>query len=1263
LTEEERFRKKKRRQTNGGSLVFPADLPICALRQTIIEHIRANQVVIITGETGSGKTTQIPKMCLAAGRGENGMIALTQPRRIAAVSIASRIASEMGQSCGELVGYKIRFEEKTSADTLIKVMTDGMLLSETSFDRSLRAYDTIIVDEAHERGLNIDFLLGYLKTLLVKRKDLKLIITSATIDTDKFAQAFRNAPVVEVSGRMFPVEVRYRPIDPIKEEKGEITYIDAAVDCVMQLQNERHFEDILIFLPTEQDIREACEKLSQKCSGLVVPLYARLSSGAQQLVFAPSKDQKIIVSTNIAETSLTIPGIKYVIDSGLARMVEYNPRSQTTGLPVKPISRSSADQRMGRCGRVQNGICIRLYSPEDYAGRPVYTTPEILRSNLAGVVLKMLSLNLGSPTAFPFIDPPQPKNIRDGIDILRDLGALTRNDPAEEGSYQLTPIGKAMAAFPLDPRISRMIMEAQKEGCINEIAVIAAYLSIQDPRERPFDKMDQAAAVHEPFKHQESDFLGYLRLWNSYADSLEKMKTQNKLRKFCREHFLSYRRMMEWRDIYSQILDIVDGGRVTRHRKPVKIDIDQAISDKIHRCILSGYLSNIACKKEKNIYTAAKSREVMIHPGSGLFNRGGSWIVAAEIAVTSRLFARHVANINRAWLEPLGGEHCRHVYWGAHWEKSRGQVVVFEKIMLFGLTIVEQRCVAYSRINPVEAWKIFIREALVTGAVSRKPPFLQHNLSLLEKLTKTEDKLRKRGMVADEETIAGLYEKKLPLLSDMQSLLALIKNRGDDFFLRFKEEELLIEEPNPEELSLRPDSIELGNAVLPCQYRFEPGKAEDGVTVCVPVGLLGKASSGNIERQLPTLLEEKVQYLLKAIPKNFRRLLPHPAEIARMFCKTYVHHELSLPQALTQFLLKKFKLTVPVDAWPLDKVPDHLNVRYSIIGESGETIKTSRDILALQKEFNDSLQATSLEDYRRTWEKDNISHWNFGTIPDYVEIKGRHGLIGLAYPALKTSDEGISLRLFSNEQEARKSHIHGIAALYALHFAEKLRQLKKNISLPADLKAQAAMIGNVRHIEQSIFNRTIRDLFERDIRSAEDFQEYAHQVSPKILQYGQDMIAQALPIIRGFADCRRVLDHLTMKNQRNRPVLKFLQSTLCDLQTQVGVDFLEVNSLERLREIPRYLKALSIRAERGSLNLSAIETRWRDVSAYLHIYHELKKSVTIHTSSEKKNRIEELQSMIEEYKISLFAQEMKTRYPVSRKRLDQLIEEINHIVY
>ncbi len=1144
-------------------------------------------------------------------------------------------------------------------------MTDGMLLAETAQDRDLLAYDTIIVDEAHERSLNIDFILGYLRTLLLKRKDLKLIITSATIDTAKFSEAFDKAPVIEVSGRMYPVEVRYSPIDPVREEKGELTYVDEVLTCVENLQRERRFEDILIFLPTEQDIRETCERLAKRCSGLVLPLFARLSAGNQRLVFSPAREQKIIVATNIAETSLTIPGIKYVIDSGLARILEYNPRSQTTGLPIKPISRSSAEQRKGRCGRVQNGICIRLYSREEFSDRPLYTTPEILRSNLAGVILRMLSLNLGLVTSFPFIDRPHPKNIRDGIETLRDLGALTRDEgEADAELYKLTEIGQTMSQFPLDPRVSRMIIEAKKEGCVNEIAVIAAVLSIQDPRERPYDMIDQAATAHAHFQHPESDFLTYLQIWNRYFDTLEKMQSQSKLRKFCRDHFLSYRRMMEWRDIYHQILDIISGKNITpKNRKPVKIEIDQTISDKIHRSILSGYLSNIAQKKEKNFYTAAKSREVMLYPGSGLFNRGGPWIVASEISLTSRVFARNAANIKSEWLEELGREHCRYTYWAAHWEKNRGQVVALEKVILFGLTIVEQRTVAYERINPEEAQKIFIREALVTGEVGRKLPFLTHNLSLWEQTKTMEDKLRKRGIAVDEEAIARLYEQRLPLISDIRTLQKLIKDKGSDDFLRFREEDFIAHDPDPQELKQYPDQIKIGNAAFACRYRFEPGRAEDGVTVSVPLGLVSKAASENIEKHLPSLMQEKVSHMLKSLPKNIRQKLPPVIQLARTFSERAAIEEISLPLALSKFLFQEYKLTVPVGSWALDKLPPHLNVRYSVIDDQGSEVKNSRDLGELQKELAQQVQRTSLGAYRRQWEKDAVTHWNFGRLPESIELIGKHGLTGYAYPALQATDDTIKLRLFPNPQEAAVSHLQGVAALYDIFFADKLKQFKKNIVLGGELKNRVVNIGNPRHLEQSIMDRVKKDLFYQSWRTSEEFVNHANAVSPKILQYGQQIVDAITPVLGSFTDTYDLLQKLMQKNRANNPVLKFLKATLAELHVLVPIIFPALYSFDRLRNLPRYIKALSIRAERGSLNPAATEVKLQDVAIYAKYLQEICDNMTAATSAEKKNKTDELYWMIEEYKVSLFAQELKTPYPVSSKRLHQLIREIENIIY
>ncbi len=1265
-------------------LRFSQDLPISAKKQDIIDSIKNNQVTIITGETGSGKTTQIPKMCLAAGCGLRGMIGLTQPRRIAAVSIAQRIAAELGEECGISIAYKIRFEEKGSAEPLIKVMTDGILLAETVKDRNLLAYDTIIVDEAHERSLNIDFILGYLQILLAKRKELKVIITSATIDTAKFSEAFNNAPVIKVSGRMYPVEVCYRPVDPVKEEKGETTYIDEAVACVENLQKERRYEDILIFMPTEQDIRETCGLLAKKCTGLILPLYARLSGSQQKLIFAGAHQQKIIVATNIAETSLTIPGIKYVIDAGLARILEYNPRSQTTGLPIKPISLSSAEQRKGRCGRVQNGICIRLYSQEDFSQKHLYTPPEIMRSNLAGVILRMLFLNLGPVTSFPFIDRPQPKSIRDGIDILRDLGALTKDNSSEETNhYKLTEVGLSMAQFPLDPRVSRMLIEARKEECVNEIAVIAAALSIQDPRERPYDKTAQVSTAHAPFHHAESDFLTYLNIWNRYHGSLENLPTQSKLRKFCRDNFLSYKRMIEWRDIYCQILDIIDGkNKTAKSKKQFKIEIDQDIADKIHRCILSGYLSNIAQKKEKNFYNAARSRAVMIYPGSGLFNRAGLWIVAAEISMTSRVFARNIANIKSEWLEKLGKDNCRYTYAAAHWEKNRGQVVAMEKVTLFGLTIVEQRPVSYERINPEEAKSIFIREALVTGEVPRRIPFLEHNLSLWHQTKAMEEKLRKRGIVVDDETIVCLYEQRLPMISNIRSLLNLIKEKGSDEFLRFREEDLIAHEPDPEEISQYPDQIKIGDAAFACHYNFEPGHSDDGVTVNVPLGFVSRAATENMDRYMPSLLQEKAFHLLKSLPKSLRQKLPSPVQTARLLLEQKSYLNKSLPQALSQLLLDKYKITVPRDAWAMDRLPAHLNIRYSIIDEEGNEIRNSRDINLLQKELAGTINTSALDNIRCDWEKEGITDWDFGELPQQIPLTGIQGFIGYAYPALNLIDGSINLRLFSDQRESAANHLRGVAALYEIYFADMLKQLRKNVTLNIGMKAMAANIGNYKHMEQSIINRVKKDLFFKPWRKQEDFIQHTDFLNSKILQYGQQVLVSVAPVLKVFDDTHACIYKLMMKNTGNNPVLKFLKDIQTELRGLVPINFPEFYTFDRMKDLARYCKALILRAERGSLHLASAQKKIQEVMIYsrqlqqmltpvtndfvplrigIQKINSFKNDISMDYSEEKKKMIEELFWMIEEYKVSLFAQELKTPYPVSPKKLNLLIEEIEKL--
>ena len=698
--------RRKERLLKKPAVTYNDSLPITARKDDIIEAIGKHPVVIISGETGSGKTTQIPKFCLAAGRGIDGFIGCTQPRRIAATMVARRIAEELKQSVGDSVGYKIRFRDRSRPESFIKVMTDGILLAEAQNDRYLNQYDTIIVDEAHERSLNIDFVLGILKTLLTRRKDLKLIITSATIDTRKFSESFGNAPVIEVSGRMFPVDVSY--FSELEKEtdkdNGDLTHIELAVKAVNQLDRKKASGDILVFMPTEQDIRDTCEMMEGRSypGTSIMPLYARLSAAEQARVYSRPAGRKIIVSTNVAETSLTIPGIKYVIDTGLARIPQYNPRSRTTAMPVVSVSRSSADQRAGRCGRVENGVCIRLYTLDDYESRPLFTPPEILRSNLAEVILRMISLRLGDVSNFPFVDKPAPRSIHDGFELLKELGAITENKnskPAGKKSrYRLTSTGKLMARIPLDPRLSRILIEAHRRGCLAEVSVIAAALSIQDPRERPAEKTAEADAASAQYQDKASDFLTLLNIWDQYHAHWKKVTSQNQMKKYCRTHFLAYRRMREWRDIYQQIGEILrengmnhSGNRLSDENKRYQA---------VHQAISCGFLSNIALKKEKNIFKAAKGREAMVFPGSALFNRAGDWIVAAEMVETSRLFARTAARIQPEWLESLGGDLCRKTYLNPHWERNLGQVMATEQVSLFGLIIVADRKVAYGRINP-----------------------------------------------------------------------------------------------------------------------------------------------------------------------------------------------------------------------------------------------------------------------------------------------------------------------------------------------------------------------------------------------------------------------------------------------------------------------------------------------------------------------------------------------------------------------------------
>ncbi len=781
---------RQARMAQNLDLHFDPALPISERKQTLIEALDRHQVLIVAGETGSGKTTQLPKICLAAGRGVDGAIGVTQPRRIAALTVGRRIAEELGEPIGQTVGVKIRFQDSSSDQTRIKVMTDGILLAEAHSDRFLNQYDTLIVDEAHERSLNIDFILGMLKTLLKKRRDLRLIITSATIDTQKFAQAFDQAPVIEISGRTFPVEIRYLA-DPASNGE-ETSYIEQAVLAIDQLQQERRHGDILVFMPTEQDIRDTCEIIQGRRypNTEVMPLFARLSASEQQRVFQPVQGRKIIVATNVAETSITLPGIYYVIDTGLARISQYTPRSRTNTLPVVPISQSSADQRAGRCGRVAKGIAVRLYSETDYLQRPKYTLPEIQRANLAEVILRMTALGMGDVDAFPFIDPPATRSIHDGCNLLLELGAIQLAHPVRirSGRYALTQKGRLMAKLPLDPRLACMLLEAHARGCLSDVAIIAAVLSIQDPRERPAEKQAEADFAHAAFADPLSDFITLLHIWHRYHAIIARRSSWQQVKQFCREHFLSFRRMREWQDVHQQIMaELADHQIIPRN--PAKLpaqpsDTGDSGYAAIHQSILSGFLSNIALKKEKQIFQASYNREVMIFPGSGLFKNPGQWIVAAEMVETSRLFARCAAVIQPGWLELVGKAQCRYTYLDAHWERRREAVVATEQVSLFGL-IIDRRTRPYGPVDPVAASDIFIRHALIQGDLRKLPPFLKHNQQIVAQVRTMEDRLRRKDLLVDEDILLEHYRRCLGTVFDLRGLQQKIAQAGDDAFFAF----------------------------------------------------------------------------------------------------------------------------------------------------------------------------------------------------------------------------------------------------------------------------------------------------------------------------------------------------------------------------------------------------------------------------------------------------------------------------------------------
>lgn len=1264
---EESIEAKTRRKENKPKLHYPENLPITARRKEIVQAIRNNQVIILSGQTGSGKTTQIPKFCIEAGRGVEGKIGCTQPRRIAAMTVASRIAEEMGEEIGRSVGYKIRFQDQSRSDAYLKVMTDGILLAETQGDPWLNEYDTLIIDEAHERSLNIDFILGILRNLLKKRRDLKVIITSATIDTEKFSKAFDNAPVIEVSGRTFPVEVRYKVDSSSDWDEEPRTYAEQASDALMEILTESDSGDILIFMPTEQDIRETCDLIGKRYQGYhVLPLYARLAASEQKAVFKSSQARKIIVSTNVAETSLTIPGIHYVIDSGVARIAQYSPSSGTFSLPVSEISRSSADQRMGRCGRMEKGICIRLYREDDYLGRSQYTLPEILRTNLTEVILRMTSLGIKDIDSFPFIDPPAKAAINDGFKTLYELGAVLKDGKKGTVSHwKLTKTGRLMARLPIDPRLAKMLIQADREGCLEDVLILASALTIQDPRERPVGKEDLADSKQAQFKDKFSDYLTLLNIWKEYH-RIQKKESTSRARRFCKENYISYKRMREWRDIHKQISMIlrendfhiknVDFNKVKIHKTEEFTPEYTAI----HRAVLSGLLSHIAEKKEKNFYKATKNREVMIFPGSAVFNHGGPWIVAAEMVHTSRLFARTVAQIDREWIEDLGKHLCNSTYMAPRWEMKAGEVLATEQVRLYGFIVIPERTVSYSQINPSEATDIFVRSALVEEEIDRGKSFsfLSENRKKLEEAREMEDKLRRRNIIIGDEELFQFYRPKLESISSLSALETRIHKKGDKD-LKLSDPDVYVSLPDQQELSQFPDSVTVEGETFQFEYNFDPGSHKDGVTIKVPTGSSSVIPADKVDWLVPGIYREKVEALIKGLPKEHRKKLVPIGNTVDEIVRDMPKEEQNLPKAISEFLYKNSGVYIPPIEFDEESLPDHLRIRIAITDQKGKELKAGRKKTLLVTEHSEKISGKVLFRARKEWEKVDVKSWDFGDLPGELELKG-HGRVWKVYPALTYKDDIISIRLLESKKEADRSYSAGITALYMREFSKELKSFRKELVLPVELRVVTNYFSGPEQFEKDFWFFVMSGLFG-GLRpcNEKEFEEERRKRGGKIFPFAQEMFGRIESILQAYKRCRGIVSSLESKN---RFAADLMEACMEDLESICPADFLHRYSEERLYDLPRYLKSIEIRAERGVLDPSKDEERVAKMQSVLNQREKMLEEMHEGVSAEKKEAVEEFDWLLQEFRVSVFAQQLKTKVKVSQKRLIDRIHEIREML-
>jgi ATP-dependent helicase HrpA len=1228
---------------------YPLDLPVVQRRDEIAAAIRQNQVVVLCGETGSGKTTQLPKICLELGRGVEGLIGHTQPRRIAARALATRIASELQTPLGHAVGYKVRFDDQLSEQTYIKVMTDGILLAETQHDRMLRQYDTILIDEAHERSLNIDFLLGYLRRLLPRRPDLKVIVTSATIDPQRFAEFFadrtgRPAPIIEVSGRTYPVEVRYRPLTSEDPEEADLTELEAIVRGVEELIAQGP-GDILVFLPGEREIREVAEALElhhfpQKMQ--VLPLYARQGPSEQQRVFAPHAQRRVVLATNVAETSLTVPGIRYVIDPGLARISRYSARRRVQRLPIEAISQASANQRAGRCGRLSDGICLRLYTQQDFEQRPPFTDPEIHRANLASVILQMKSLELGRIEQFPFLDPPNLRTVRDGYDTLHELGAVDRGDA-------LTPLGRKLARLPIDPRLGRMILAAHDEHVLGEVLIIASALAVQDPRDRPMDQRDAADQAHARFFDERSDFLALLKLWDFHHDLSRKL-SRNQLRKACRQNFISYLRMREWHDVYQQLRRIVTETGMKLNEREKEPVMTGPRSDAVHRALMTGLLSNLAIKGEGPAFAGSHGKQVFVFPGSSLFKKPPKWVMAAEMVQTTRLFARTVASISPQWIEPLAQHLLERSYSEAHWDAQSGQVSAFEKVSLYGLVLVPRRRVSYGRIDPVVSRDLFIRFALVEADFPRPPQFLMHNQRVLNEARGLEAKRRRHDLVVDFEAMVQWYAQRLPAeMSNRSTLERWLKSQPRDALKLTLRDALRpeVELPSPQQF---PDVMKLADAELPLEYRFQVGHDADGVTAIVPLAVLNQLVDYRFEWLVPGLLAEKVEAMLRGLPKALRRTLVPIPDFARKCLEAMRPYERPLRDALGDALRQLAGLDVPHDAWSSAEVPPHLLMNFRVLDAKGGIKGEGRDLAKLQQELcGEVTRSIALGSDDPRWRRDGITRWDFGDLPEHVQTHYA-GTSVRGYPALVDHGATLSLRLLDSIPAAEAAQRAGVRRLFMLQVQRELKAVLKDVPQLDKAAVWFSSAGTAEQLREDFLNAVAQqalDQGEAPIRRQDEFLARAQEAWGRLHNTGRELGAMVVAVLEQYqaAASQLMLRHPAAWGPS-------VQEMRQHLATLVYPGFITATPPPWLKQLPRYVHTVIARIRK--LGEGALD---RDLTA-MNTLAPLQQQMQQRRDSHRQRNLidpalDRYRWMLEEYRVSLFAQQLGTAVPVSPQRLSK----------